>query len=330
MHCIYVVSDWDADGVVSAAEVVFAQEFLGLYPLKCKAKVLLEPATPRTLDKALNEAKGEVLVLLDIPYTRGVEEVIKSKRSQFKRVIYIDHHISTLVHVDRIENLVDEVLVGKSPTALLVAHVIKSLGGKLSPRLEAFVSAAAFTEKSMKKPRVDKRLVELVVKISKYLSVNKDREAWERLVRWLASPLAMTAMPFAKSISSMIKEHVVKAETERIKHIAIDLAPSAIRVANVRIVDARKVSEVKISALASQLYRIFKLPVIVIGKRCGKTMIAIRSRDDLPYRMAIEMYRRGVLKDVGGHQSLAIGIVNETYAETSKIVDIVRDCLREI
>ncbi len=330
MGRVLVVGDWDADGIVSAAEVVYAQEVLGIYPLKGKDHVVrAKPANPRTLREALENESGDVLILLDIPYTRSVEEVLRASRYSFGKVVYIDHHLSTLVHVQRIEKVADEVLVGRSPTAVLVAHVIKSLGGKLSPRLDAFVSAAAFAEKGGR-ARVNFKLVDLVVKISKFISITRDSETWEKLVRWLASPIPMTALPFSRSIRSLIREEEVKRESERVKQIAIELAPSAIRIANVRLVDARKISNVKVSALASQLYRVFKLPVIVIGKRGDRTLIAIRSRDDLPYRLAMELYKRGVLKDVGGHQSLAIGLLSSEYESMEKLASVVRECLRSI
>ncbi len=326
---ILVVGDWDADGIVSSAEVVYAQEFLGIYPVKGRNRVCLKPASPRTLSEALAGEGGDVLVVLDIPFTRTVSECLPDLRKRFKKIIYVDHHLSTIVHVDRIERVVDEVLVGKSPTALLVAHVIRSLGGRLSPRLEAFVSATAYAEKGGK-ARVDKRLVELVVKISKYLSITRDANVWEKLVRWLASPLSMAAMPFSQSIVSLIKEDEVVRESERIKQLATELAPSAIRLPSLRVVDARKVRDAKVSALASQLYRIFRMPVLVIGRRGDGLLVAIRSKDDMPYRLAMELYKRGALKDVGGHQSLAIGLLSDEYSDLNKLLVVVRECLRKL
>ncbi len=329
MEEVVVVSDWDADGIVAAAEIVYAQEFLGLYPVKGKAKVKLVPSTPRTFGDSVKSVVGRVLVVLDIAFSRIVELSLREARKSFDRIIYIDHHLSTMVRSASLENLVDDLLVGRAPTAVLVAHVIKSVGGRLSPRLNAFVSAISMAEKGGV-AKIDKRIVDIAIRMSKYLSIRKDRDAWESIVRWLASPISMTAMPFYRSIHDLVNSDAIREETRRVRAIAMELAPSALKLANIRLVDARKVSDVKLSALASQLYKILRLPVVVLGSRGDRVLIVVRSRDDLPQRLALKLYEMGVLKDVGGHQSLAIGVVDPKYCDLYKLREVILRALIEV
>jgi hypothetical protein len=51
---VVVIGDWDADGFVSAAEVVFSQEVVGVYPVRGKHSAIAYPSTPRTLPQLLN------------------------------------------------------------------------------------------------------------------------------------------------------------------------------------------------------------------------------------------------------------------------------------
>lgn len=318
MDKVVVVSDWDADGIVAAAEIVYSQEFLGLYPLRGKATVTLIPSSPRSFSEDVGNVEGSVVVILDIAFSKNVAEGLRHLRNRFSRVIYIDHHLSTIAHVETIERVANEVLIGKVPTAVLVAHIIRSLGGKLSPRLSAFVSAISIAEKGGY-AKIDRRLVEVVVKISRHLSMCKDRQVWESIVRWLASPISMSAMPFQKSIHEIVDSELVGEEVKRVRAIAMELAPGAMKLANLRIVDARKFQNVKLTALASQLYRVLKLPVIVIGAKRGKVLLVIRARSDLPQRLALKLYEMGVLKDVGGHQSLAVGLLDPKYGSLSRL-----------
>jgi len=332
--CVGVIGDWDADGVVSSAEIVYSQEFLGIYPERGRAKTVLAPAGPRTLEEALGslaERGCRTVVVLDIPYTNNVLSALRKFRDSFSRIIYVDHHLSSIVNSSKLESAVDELFLGKAPTAVLVSHIIKSCGGRLTPRLEAFVNAAAFTERGGDRRSFARyrRLVSIVIAVSRKLSRDRDRELWEKLVRWLASPLTMAAMPFSTEIAKMVEYRDLEKHLAELRYLAMELAPSAMRVANVRIVDATKVKDVKLSALASQLYRILKTPVIVVGVRGGRRIAVIRSRDDLPYKLALKLYEKGVAKDLGGHQSIAVLVLREDV-DTRRLADEVRKCLYEL
>ncbi len=334
---VAVISDWDADGIVSAAEVVYAQEFLGIYPLNKRSRVRLVPVSAHTFANAVDELSGqsyEAIAVLDIPYVRGLEEHLRRLRSVTRKLIYFDHHISTTINAAKLEHIVDELIVARAPTALLVAHVLRSLGAKLSPRLEAFIRAASAIERGTKRPAlpVQRNLIRLVVAISRTLSHSKDRELWERIVRWLGSPIAFAAMPFAQSIESMMRS-APSPQVEEAKALANELAPSSMRIYNLRLVDVRKrrLGDIKLTVLASSLHRILKAPIALVGysKRTGSPLLILRSRDDLPYRLALKLWERKVVSEVGGHQSLAICVLRQDYSK-EELATILRRILMEL
>ncbi len=334
---IVVVSDWDADGVVSAAEIVYAQEYIGRYPINSRQRVTLIPSSARSIESTLidevQNLKPSILVVLDIPYTRGLENILsKLKKQSVERLIYVDHHLSTLANSSKLERVIDEFVVGKAPTALLVAHILKSHGVKLSIRLDAFVKAASIAERGYAKSTEDlrrwRKLVSIVVEVSKALAISKNRELWEKLVRWLASPTALTAMPFTPDIKSMLKPYTSRIED--LKSIALELAPTAQRVFNLRVIDVRNIAskkKIKSTALASILCRMLRTPIAIVTiTRDGKTLLIIRSRDDTPYRLATKMMYLEDVESIGGHQSLAL-IKFKTNLELNKIIDHLRKAL---
>ncbi len=83
---VLVIGDWDADGVVSAAIIYYLQEKQGKYPVAERLPVELVPSGPRGLKEKLDNVNRSprVLVILDIPYTRGLEEKLK----EFKEKIF--------------------------------------------------------------------------------------------------------------------------------------------------------------------------------------------------------------------------------------------------
>ncbi len=324
-----VLGDWDADGVVSTAEVVYAQEVVGIYPERGRFRTLYLPVSPRSIEEVLKEVPESVrnLVILDVPFTPSVGKFLEKARKRFDRIIYVDHHLSTIVRSTKLENLVDELVVGKTPTAMLVAHVIKALGGRLSPRLEAFVRATTIVEKGAERNAVERfaKLMSMVVSISRALSISKDREMWIKLVKWLSEPISFTAMPFSQQVlQSIVKRY--EGFEEIVKDVVLELAPTARRIFNARFVDARgRDRGVKLTVLASRLYRVFRCTTMVLGERRSRTILATRSRDDTAYRVAMKLLEMGIASDVGGHERLSIAILKTSDVE--KLVDAVRKIL---
>lgn len=305
-----ILGDWDADGVVSAAELLYAQRNLGLYPIKKRCNVMVRPVGPRSIEEVADEilsVEPRVIALVDIPFTTSVGKFLREAKSRSISLVYIDHHLSTIFKSKELEKIVDELIVGKVPTALLVYHLLKTIGARLTPRLEMFVRATGVIERSKRPSKRLERLVRIVVDISKALTHLREEELWRRLVEWLASPLAFSAMPFSHDVIERIRR-ISESSDKRLKELATELAPTAHRIFNLRLVDARgKLRSRGGSALASMLYRTFRSPVAVIVETKDRApLLIIRGKGALPYRIALVLVRMGIVEDAGGHQSLAL------------------------
>ncbi|KSW11539.1 phosphoesterase [Pyrodictium occultum] len=312
---VAVIADWDADGATAAAMIYYAQHYRKVYPLQGRHEVALEPAGPRGFPTALENvtASGncpDALAVLDIPLTEKLYETLEgfARSCSSTRLIYIDHHFSTLYMSKRLYKLSEEVYLGHRPTAVLTYQLLRSLGVKhLTPRLEAFMRAVGVLERS-RRPLTDaeKRVVRLAASISKASTVLRDKEVWRKLVRWLASPL-----PQDTPVDMNLVERVIRVAEEsdrRMEDLAKDLAFSARRVGYVRLVDARRRwSGRGASALASKLYKILRQPVALLVERDdGALLLIIRSRGRGAYRMAVGLLRDGVAENIGGHSGIAV------------------------
>lgn len=323
---VVVVADWDVDGVVSAAQIVYSQEVVGRYPLDGKQKVYLVPSTLRTLSQVLDEVSGlkaSHLVLLDIAYSKDTESFLKKIRELNMYSIYVDHHISSLIHSSSVEKIVDEFIVGKVPTAYLVFQLMNSLKIALTTRIRAFVEAASAIE-GRRQGSVDRRFIQLVVAMSRTLAHSRNRELWEKLVRWLSSPLPQSSMPFTVDVGSFVKLQLGAGD---VNLFARELALRAERIFNVRFIDARKEKIVyRPSAVASALYRIFRSPVILLlTNKEGRSYILIKSRDLTAYTIALELYRSGIAIDIMGHQTLSYSLLRDDID-----INIVKNLIRNI
>jgi hypothetical protein len=310
-----IIADWDADGVTAAAMLYYAQYYRKVYPLKGRHEVSLEPAGPRGFKDALQhilEAGNcpDALAVLDIPLTKDIHEVLLDFMRDCKgaRLIYIDHHFSTIYMSKELYELSEEVYLGHKPTAMLTYNLLRSLGVRhMTPRLEAFMKAVGVLERGARPlTEAERRVVKLAASISKACTVLRDKELWRKLVKWLASPLPQD-MPF----DTKLVEKVVKIAEESDKEIAEkakELAITAKRVGYIRFVDARgKWVSRGSSALASKLYKILKQPVALLVERDdGVRLLIIRSKGRGAYRVATGLVKEGIAEDIGGHSGLAI------------------------
>ena len=312
---VLVIADWDADGATSAAMIYYAQYYRKVYPLRGRHDVRLAPAGPRSFPDTLAqhlETYGcpDAIAVLDIPLTERVYASLRNALSQCKglRLVYIDHHFSTLYMSKKLYELSEEIYLGHKPTAILTYHLLRSLGvQRLTPRLQAFMNAVGVLERS-RKPLTDAeaRIVKLAASISKASTVLRDAELWRKLVRWLASPL-----PQDLPIDREMVERVIRVAEESDKEImdkARELAFSARRIGYIKLVDARgKWSGRGASALASKLYKVLRQPVALLVERDdGALLLIIRSRGRGAYRVATGLMREGLAENIGGHGGLAV------------------------
>ena len=123
-----VVGDWDADGIIASAEILFAQETARAFPVKgAKCTPELRPSSPRNIGDVLKDPCWDYLVILDIPFTPEVEQALDSVVSNGCRpkIYYFDHHKVTIEKSPYIESKYSAVaFVGISPTSVLVLSLI--------------------------------------------------------------------------------------------------------------------------------------------------------------------------------------------------------------
>lgn len=323
---VIVVADWDIDGAVSAAQIVYSQEIVGRYPLSGRRNVYLIPSTSRSLMQVIEEISGlnaSHLVMLDIAYNRYTESFLERIKRLHVYTIYIDHHISSYIRSSTVEKLVDEFIVGSTPTAYLVFQLINSLGIAPTTRIRAFVEAASAIE-GRRLDNVNSKLIQLVTSIARTLSHSRSREQWEKLVRWLSSPLPLTSAQFTIDVSRFVEP----PQEEEVHAFASELALRAERIFNIRLIDARRERIVyRPSALASALYRVFRNPVaILLTNKDGKNYVVIKSRDLTAYRLALELYKGGLATDVMGHQTLTYCLLKENV-DVSSVKNLIRSAI---
>ncbi len=313
---VLVLADWDADGATSAAMIYYAQYYRKVYPLKGRHEVALEPTGPRGLPDTLAEHISsygcpEALVVLDIPLTEKVLKALQdfARRCAGSRLIYIDHHFSTLYMSKELYRLSEEVYLGHKPTAILTLNLLRSLGvQRLTPRLQAFVNAVGVLERSRRPAsEAEARIVKLAASVSKASTVLRDAELWRKLVKWLASPLPQDLPIDRQAVERALR--VAEESDRKLLEEAKELAFAARRVGYLKFVDARRRWKGRrgASALASKLYRILRQPVaLLVEREDGAQLLIIRSRGRGAYRVAVGLLREGLAENIGGHGGLAV------------------------
>lgn len=316
---VVVIGDWDLDGMVSAAQIVYAQEFRGAYPLKEKCQVMALPTSTNAVQGLLPRLRElatrkrlEALAIVDLAYNERMEKFLREVRGISDVVVFIDHHISSYINSDKIEKSVNEVLLGRGPTALLIYNMLRSIHVNVTARLETFVNIVARIEG--RKVPVNRSLTELAVKLSRFMTYSKDERLWTQAVRWLASPIVIAALPFTPSIDVMLRKAQKPPTLCDIEALAKELALGAVRIFNYRVV--RVGGEVlarncKITTLVSALYRALKSNVVLYACKDAEVLVAIRTRDSAASKIMLELYRRGLIGDVIGHYTFSVAKLRE-------------------
>ncbi len=307
---VLVLGDWDADGIVASALILYAQEKEGKYPLDKKAIVDTKPLDPERFRLFIKEVdRGyDAVVFLDIPYIPRMENIFRILKIHYgvSKIVFIDHHISSLNNKDKIESIVDEAHLSQEPTSTIVYNILLKKGVRITDRLKSFVETVSYMDRGLKVPAKYMKLFELVSMFSKALTVKRDEKIWIELVRWLANP-----MPIQMSLNKRLLEEVkaaVKKRDEELKSIAMDLALSARKVGYIKFIDARKAWKKRgASALASKIGHILKSPVAVLfSTNRGYNLLVIKASEGAAYRIAKYLLAEGYAKDIAGHPNLAI------------------------
>lgn len=314
-----VVADWDADGVVSAAEILYAQEKLGVFPVSGRAKVELVPAGPRSIVDRLRGRCWDVLVILDIPFTEHVAAALRQALEsgcRYEALYYFDHHESTIENMYYLEKEFKAlVFVGRSPTSSLVKSLLDKLGVRLTPRIKEFVSAVDVLEgRRAGREGVPQGMVRIAASISKHLNQCKSDYTWSRYVRWIANPLPFDdEVEAGSSMPGIIAEGIEASKTsdEELKEAATDLAMSAKSLGYIKLVDARgRWRKRGSSALASAIHKIVKTTVaLVTDREDGTLLLVVRSSRGEAGRIMKALFDKDLVQDIGGHGNIGVARV---------------------
>ncbi|MGC8566267.1 MAG: phosphoesterase [Caldisphaera sp.] len=335
---IAIIADWDADGVIAAAAIVYSQEKLGVFPLKGRHKIELIPSGPREMEQTIKGHCWDVLIILDIPFSQEVGKALDelSSNNCRPRIYYFDHHPVTLENMSVIESKYNALaILGKSPTAVLVKRFLDGLNVKLTPRLLNLIDAIGTLEGGgwlRSKQQISEGIIKLAASISKALNQSKDKNIWIKYVEWASNPL-----PFEQSLLKQggdeefknvidLGIEVSKESDKEIKEIAMELAISAKNLGYLKFVDARnKWNKSGASALASAIYKTLKMTTaLLVEKEDNVRLLIIRSGRGEALKIMKNLYNMGVTEDVGGHGNIAVAKLKQEIT-----IKILEDSLRK-
>ncbi len=308
---VFVGGDWDADGLVSTALIVYSQEKLGEYPIKGRVFLDKKPVDPERLKFILSDIRipYDMVILLDVPYTETVPRILWMLKHHFgvKKIMYVDHHLSTQTNAKKLEEIVDELIIDRrKPTALILHDILEERGIRITERLKAFVEVVGYMDTGRRVPDKYMKLFEIASLFSKAFNVVRDEKIWLRIVDWLASPTPL-ATPMDEKIIRKLKE-VVDKRDEEVKQLALDLAMGARKVGSFRFIDARNKWKYRGgTALASKIHAILKAPVaLLVDTSKEYTLLIVKAPRGTAFRVAKYFMGNGLALDIAGHPNLAI------------------------
>jgi hypothetical protein len=312
---VVIIADWDADGVIASAQLVYVQERLGVFPVRSRIPVNLIPSGPRGFKDKVHGRCWDHVLVVDIPFTEDVDSGLNSMfRSGCRfKLYYFDHHKSTIESAEYMERTYNGLVVtGNLPTSVIVRNFLEKHGIRITPRLKLFVEAVSVIEGGRGSAQANDKIVGIVVAISKYLNRTKDPDVWCKYVRWLADPIPFDdiELQLGREIPGLIDASLraSKEADEELREVAMSLSMSAKRVGYVRLVDARgRWGSRGASALASAIHKIVGEPVVLLTDRSdGTILIVIRSSRGEAGRLVEMLYSLGLIEDKGGHENIAV------------------------
>ncbi len=305
-----VVGDWDADGAVSTAIVLYLQSSQ-VFPLEERVETHVFPSSGREVLGLFRRFHGcpRYVALLDLPYTPEVQQVLERLRRECSetRVVYVDHHLTSLENLGFLREHTSFVRVGRSkPTSLHLVDIARERGKSLPSKLKAYAEAVGYIELGRRPPPEAAKVVELMASISRALKLEHSREFWEKMVRWMANPLPIPLSRSDQEILERVKEEAQRRD-EELEEAATSLAIGAEKVGCFRFIDARRKWKRRgVTSLATRISRNVRAPVALLAKLGEDTILVIRTRNNAAKLIGDELVEKGLAVDVGGHGNLAV------------------------
>lgn len=322
---VLVLGDWDADGVVATALLIYAQEYVKTYPLEGDVRVDKIPVDPDKLKYIISLISEEysVVVILDIPYSEVLGNVIRILKTHFgvSRVVFIDHHIASVQKHSEISKVVDEVIIDfKKPTSVLLYEELSKRGLKIHAKLSSFVEVVKYMDSGRKVPSKLMKLFEIAKAFSKVLTAMRSEELWVKIVEWLANPEPLP-LPLDDAMWGKARE-IIELRDREVSEAARDLAVTAVKVGDLRFIDARtRWKKRGATALASRLSSILKTPVaVLVNTNRGYPLLILKAPCGRAYRVAKYLLAEGIALDIAGHPNLAIVRISSSV-DKSKLVE---------
>lgn len=312
-----VISDWDADGAVSAGILLYLQNS-GVFPVKGDVEVHVVPASAHEVERVFRDFNGcpSFYAFLDIPVTSSVLRVLEKVRSECPKtlLVYVDHHLSTLENLSRLRKLVDVVRVGKEkPTSLHLVDIAREHGKRLPDKLRAFAEAVGYIELGRKPQQRMMQIVEMMANISRALKLERDKSFWEKMVRWMANPLPIPLSKADLEVLERVKKEAHTRDVELEEAVTI-LAISAEKLGCFRFVDARKKWKRRgVTSLATRLSRKLKAPVALLSSLGNHDILVIRTRNNAAKLVGDELVAEQQAIDVGGHGNISVVRLRDNY-----------------
>lgn len=308
---LLILGDWDADGVVATALLVYSQKYANKYPFEGEAEITKLPVDPDRVKYLLSQIKGDydAVYFLDIPYSEILSNISKMLKTHFnvKKIVFIDHHIASTQRVNEFKSVFDEILVDyRKPTAVIVYEELLKNNVQVHQRLKEFVEVIRYMDAGKRIPDRLMKLFELAKMISKALTAVRNEELWVKTIDWLADPTP-TSMPLNESTWNTVKK-IIEERDKEVTDIAMRLAIAAVKIGDLRFIDARHAWKKRgATALASKLSLILKAPVAMLaGTNRGYSLLIIKASGGRAYRIAKYLLAEGLALDIAGHPNLAI------------------------
>lgn len=306
---VLVISDWDADGVVASALAYYSQSVACKYPVDECCKVDLKPVEPSNIYALLSRLSEsyEAVMFLDIPFLSKVAGLFKMLREHFNvnRLIYIDHHISTLNFESELRKLCDEIHVSLEATSTILHRVLLSRGIRVHEKLKMFTTVISYMDRGLRVPNELLQLLKLASNISKILTIKRDPELYEKIVVWLVD--SFPSPPPFSTLELRMLERKVREVDEELNRVVMDLAITGKNIGYLKFIDASNYWKRRgATSLVLRLGRLLKSPVAVVfrGER-GKILI-VKASHSRAYRIAKYFIGEGLAEDIAGHPNLAI------------------------